>query len=86
MTRTAFEQARRNFKSRKRRALLKQIGAPSPLLRLLTECRVSYPFDHVEISYEQQSRTFYKAVREGYIEENGKLTQKAHSYLTQKGA
>lgn len=51
-----------------------------PLRRLLEDCW-SEARGTVEVSYEQQFRTFFKAQRLGYIDERSALTDKGREFL-----
>ena len=79
-------QVRRNWRNRKRRELNKKTGKPSSMLNLLTGDARHTNSDHVEVAYEQQFRTFFKAQRLGYIDEDGNITEKGKQFTGEKGA
>lgn len=54
----------------------------SPLVRLLQKGQDGHP-GHVEVYYHQQWRTLFKAQRQGYLDQDANLTDKARALLAE---
>jgi hypothetical protein len=59
---------------RHRRSEVSVLDKRAPLVRLLQDGRTLG--DHVEVNYARQWPTFFKAIRDGYLDANGNLTAK----------
>jgi hypothetical protein len=55
----------------------------SPMLRLLQDCECGST-GQIEVAYEQQFRTLFKAERLGLVDKNHHLTEKGRNYIATK--